>query len=69
MVKFAIYLIEEEAYWVTSVLGPSGVTHNYSTDVDDATLFSERPAAKALIRALGLDPEDHAIHTIRTERG
>ena len=68
MVKFAIVLVEDDAYWTTSVTGPSGVTHNYTLDIDDATLFPTRSSAYALMKTIGLEADEHTIHEITLER-
>ena len=64
MTKFAIVLDEDNAYWTTSVIGPSGVTHNYTFDINDAALFPDRISAFALMNTVGLDPAEHTLHDI-----
>lgn len=68
MVKYAICWDEENAYWVTSVPGPSGTTQNYSPDVDDAALFCEKSAALALMKTIGLETEEHSVREIHIGR-
>ena len=68
MLRYVIRWDEENAYWTTSVPGPSGVTQNYSLDINDAALFCAPSAAAALMMAVGLEADEHTIKEIRIER-
>ena len=67
MMRFAIALDDENAYWTTSVSGPSGVTHNYTLDINDATLFPDRSSAYALMATIGLSPAEHTLEGVYEE--
>lgn len=55
--RYAIRIIDDQAYWVTRVKSEGGITDNYTMCKEDATTFPDRVSAFCLINALELTGE------------